>query len=126
MSKPPLDEHGLPRGYRFQPDWEVTPRAVRDKLQAGEPFTLLDVRRPDEHAVARIESSTLLPMQELGQRLGEIESMRDQPIVVFCHAGVRSMRVTQALRQQGFTNVFSMAGGIDLWSVDIDPSVPRY
>ena len=130
----PLDERGLPIGYPFRPEWEVTPRAVRELLVTKElgpdaHGMLLDCRREDEWQRSRIEGSVLIPMQEIERRLDEIEDddgRRDRPIVVLCHHGMRSMRVTGTLRALGFANVRSMAGGIDLWSVDIDPSVPRY
>ena len=87
---------------------------------------LLDCRTPEEHATARIAGSLLLPMQELPERIGELESWRTRPIIVHCHHGVRSLRVTHWLRERGFAAVSSMCGGIDAWSTAVDPSVPRY
>ncbi len=87
---------------------------------------LLDCRTPEEHATARIAGSLLLPMQELPERIGELESWRTRPIIVHCHHGVRSLRVTHWLRERGFAAVSSMCGGIDAWSKAVDPSVPRY
>jgi rhodanese-related sulfurtransferase len=87
---------------------------------------LLDCRTPDEHALARIDGAVLIPMQDLPGRIGEIATFRDQRIIVHCHHGMRSLRVAQWLRDQGFGRVTSMAGGIDAWSGQIDPSVPRY
>jgi rhodanese-related sulfurtransferase len=117
-------------GYGFKSDREVTPREVRDMRAARRSFVLLDCRLPAEHATARIEGSTLIPLAEVERRLDELECEGAEPrsteIVVHCHHGVRSLRVTNALRAHGFTNVRSMAGGIDLWSIDIDPKVPRY
>ena len=126
MTDPPLDEHGLPRGYHFDPQWELTPRQVKAMRERGEPMVLLDCRKPEEVRVADMGADLLVPMQELGQRFDELEPYRAQRVVVHCHHGVRSLRVTAALRQQGFTDVMSLAGGIDLWSRDVDPSVPRY
>ena len=80
----------------------------------------------DEHATARIEGAILIPMSELAARVGELETHRDQEIAVHCHHGGRSLRVANWLRSQGFTRARSMAGGIDQWSREIDPSVPRY
>ena len=65
-------------------------------------------------------------MSELGERVEELEPHRGDMIVVYCHHGVRSLRVTQALRGAGFVKVQSMAGGIDQWSLQVDASVPRY
>lgn len=87
---------------------------------------LIDCREPDEYAIAKIPGAVLIPMSEFANRIGELESQRDQHIVVHCHHGGRSMRVTQALRSRGFLQTQSMAGGIDAWSQAIDPSVPRY
>ena len=129
-ASPPLDKQGLPAGYPFKPEWEVTPRQVRDTLQRGEEGPILvDCRRPDEWAVARIEGAVLIPLSELDRRADELEGDnggRSRAVVVHCHHGQRSLRATSTLRAMGFTNVKSMAGGIDLWSVDIDPAVPRY
>lgn len=126
-----LDERGLPRGSRFDPAWEVTPRQTREALAAQEPGRplLLDCRRQDEWNLCRIEGATLVPMDQIRSRLDEVEDAaggKDRPIIVYCHHGRRSLTVTAQLREAGFTDVKSMAGGIDLWSMDIDPSVPRY
>jgi rhodanese-related sulfurtransferase len=89
-------------------------------------YLLLDCRTPEEHATARIAGAVLISMQELPTRLAEIEAWRDAPIVVHCHHGMRSLRVARWLREQGFAQAQSMAGGIDAWSETIDPTVPRY
>jgi rhodanese-related sulfurtransferase len=89
-------------------------------------FVLLDVREKDEYDYASIDGSRLLPMSELQQRIGELESLKDTHIVVHCHHGGRSLNVTQFLRQQGFTQVQNMTGGIDDWSLQINADVPRY
>jgi adenylyltransferase/sulfurtransferase len=65
-------------------------------------------------------------MQELDEHMSELEPHRDKPVIVYCHTGRRSMTVTTVLRAKGFTNVKSMAGGIERWSLEIDPNVPRY
>jgi rhodanese-related sulfurtransferase len=105
---------------------EIDVAAVQQLRAQSEPFTLLDCREPSEHQTARIEGSTLIPMRDIPGRLGELEPLKDQRIVVHCHHGGRSMRVTQWLREQGFPNVQNMTGGIDAWSQQIDPKVPRY
>ncbi|MBL8816673.1 MAG: rhodanese [Planctomyces sp.] len=99
---------------------------VHSKLTSGAPFLLLDCRETQEWNAGRINGATLLPMSELRDRVGELEPHRNQEIVVYCHHGGRSLRVTMWLRQQGFSNVLSMAGGIDQWSQQIDPAIPRY
>jgi adenylyltransferase/sulfurtransferase len=100
--------------------------AVKQRLDAGDDLLLLDVREAEEHAVAAIGESRLLPMSEIMERVGELDEYKNRPIAVLCHLGGRSLRVTQWLRQQGFSQAQSMAGGIDQWSLEIDPSIPRY
>lgn len=121
-----LNEQGLPPNYPFQPDWEVSPRQVKAMREGGKAFTLIDCRTPGEYQVARIEGATLVPIQEAAARLPELEEHRDSKIVVFCHHGGRALRMTAFLRQQGFSDVKSMAGGIDLWAQDIEPGMRRY
>ncbi len=130
-TKPALDSRGLPAGYPFKPDWEVTPRETKRQLDSApaDSFVLLDCRRPEEWQATRIAGAKHIPMTDIERRADELESdagTRDTPIVVHCHHGMRSLKVTAALRAMGFTNVRSMAGGIDLWSVDVDPTVARY
>ena len=103
-------------------DIEVTD--LKAMLDAGDPVTVLDVRTPMEHDIARIEGAVLLPMQELPSRLAELP--KDRLIVAHCHHGGRSARAVAFLRSQGFDNTRNLAGGIDAWSAEIDPSVPQY
>ena len=105
---------------------EIDCQAVKRKLDVGEPFLFLDCREKDEHATAKIPGTVLIPMGELSSRVGELESHKGGEIVVHCHHGGRSLRVTNWLRQQGFAGAVNMAGGIDQWSQVIDPTVPRY
>ena len=81
---------------------------------------------PQMNRAAHIPGTTLIPMSEIQQRVSELEPHRNSTIIVHCHHGGRSLRVANWLRQQGFAKTQSMAGGIDQWSTDIDPSVPRY
>jgi rhodanese-related sulfurtransferase len=104
---------------------EITPVEVRDLLKAGEPLRLIDVREPAEHAICHIEGATLIPMQTVPSRLNELDGTGAR-IVLFCHHGVRSLQVADWLRRQGVEDCQSMAGGIDLWSAQIDPAVARY
>ncbi len=105
---------------------EIDCRNVKQKLDAGEPFLLLDCREPDEYATAKIAGSKLVPMSKITDRLGELEAYRQSLIVVYCHVGGRSLRVTRWLREQGFSQSQNLTGGIDAWSQEIDPTVPRY
>src|SRR5437763_7522578 len=105
---------------------EITVQELAQKLTAGEPVHLLDVRQPDEHAFAALPASQLIPLNELPRRLAEISSAEETAIVVYCHHGVRSLMAANFLLQHGFGNVVSLAGGIDAWSRECDPAVPRY
>ena len=109
------------------PSLEITPVEVKRKLDAGEKLTLIDVREPAEHQMSRIKSAHLMPMRTVPAGLQVLESMADESeLIVFCHHGVRSLNVVSWLREQGVEACRSMAGGIDRWSVEIDPSVQRY
>jgi adenylyltransferase/sulfurtransferase len=91
---------------------------------AGENLTLLDVREPFEDEIARIDGRVLIPLGELPDRLAEIP--RTTPVVVYCHSGVRSAHGAQLLRQAGVEQVYNLTGGIEAWSMEVDPAVPRY
>jgi rhodanese-related sulfurtransferase len=103
----------------------MTPREVKQRLDAGEKLRLVDVREPIEFQQAHIEASELIPMRSVPQSLDSLQN-EEAPIIVFCHHGGRSMQVVGWLRQQGIDNCTSMEGGIDRWSLEIDPSIPRY
>jgi adenylyltransferase/sulfurtransferase len=103
---------------------EISVTELQRKLEAHEPVLLLDVREPHEYEIARIEAARLIPLGELPTRMNELE--RNANIVVHCHSGVRSAHAVQLLRAAGFTNASNLAGGIDAWSAEIDPTVPRY
>ena len=106
---------------------EVTVEDVKRRLDASEKLALVDVREPFEHRVARIEGAELVPMQTVPEQLPALqEKGREAPLIVFCHHGVRSLNVVNWLRRQGVENCWSMAGGIDNWSLTIDPTIPRY
>lgn len=106
-------------------DYEITPEEVKTKQDAGDSFTLLDVREPWEFETARINDAKLMPMGEVPSRANQELDPEDH-IVVICHHGVRSMNVTAWLRQQGFEKAQSMRGGIDAWSRRVDSKVPTY
>jgi rhodanese-related sulfurtransferase len=106
---------------------EILAAELKARLDAGEALTLLDCREPHENAICRIEPSVLFPMNTIPAELSRIEALAEEKsLVVYCHHGVRSLNVTAWLRRQGVENVLSLAGGIDRWSMEIDPSVPRY
>jgi len=104
----------------------ILPRELARRRAAGEPVYLLDVRQPEEHAIAAIAGSTLIPLGELAARVNEVLPPVGVPVVTYCHHGVRSLSAAAILERAGFTNVHSLHGGIDAWSVEVDPSVQRY
>jgi len=108
-------------------DWErlqVDARELAAWLRDGRDLQLVDVRTPMEHRIASLDGATLIPIQELQRRVGELDPSR--PTIAFCHYGPRSDSATMWLRGQGFARVLSLAGGLDAWSREIDPSLPRY
>ncbi len=105
-------------------DYEIQPEELQQKMAGGESFVLLDVRRPDEVGICALPEALNIPVDELQDRIDELDPAA--PTVVLCHHGVRSLSATVFLRNLGFTDVRSLAGGIDLWSRAVDPSVPRY
>ena len=98
-------------------------------VESGAKPVLLDVREPWEFALARIElaqARTLhIPMMQIPARLTEIGDRRE-PVVCICHHGARSAQVAAFLEQQGFEAVYNLSGGLDAWSVEVDPGVARY
>jgi rhodanese-related sulfurtransferase len=105
---------------------ETDCRTVHAEREAGADLLLVDCREPDEWAIVKIEGAKLMPMSDLADRVGELELYRERLIVIHCHHGGRSLRVANWLREQGFENAQSMAGGIDAWATEIDPTLPRY
>ena len=105
---------------------EISPTTFRQRWpdERRDEVQLLDVREPVELAIASVPNTVHFPMGEIPQRLAEID--RERPIVVMCHTGVRSRQVAGFLLANGFEQVHNLAGGIDAWSAEIDPDVPRY
>ena len=97
---------------------------LKQKMDAREPFELIDVREAFEYEIARIDGAKLIPLGEIAERVSELQ--RERPIVVHCHSGQRSAQAVRLLRQRGFANVYNLEGGIDAWSDQIDSSVPKY
>jgi len=121
-----LDEKGLPKGYPFKPDWEITPREVKSLLDRKDEFVFIDCRLPNEYQITHIEGAKLIPLQQIAQRFGELRGSEEKKVVVHCRSGQRSMQFAQILKQQGFKDVKSMAGGILLWNKDVNPGGPQY
>ena len=106
-------------------DYEIAPEELKTMLENNSDIVVLDVREPWEFETARIENSCHIPMNDIPARYSQ-ELNPEKHVVVICHHGVRSMKVTAWLRQQGFEKVQSLRGGIDRWARQIDPKVPVY
>ncbi|MGE4092992.1 MAG: rhodanese-like domain-containing protein [Candidatus Binatia bacterium] len=103
---------------------EISVQQLKTRLDAGDEVVLLDVREPEEVALVRLPGAIHIPMGEVPGRLHELDP--DKEIVVYCHHGVRSLRVANFLAQRDFTQVTSLAGGIDAWAIEIEPGMARY
>ena len=103
---------------------EISVTELKRMHDENEPFMLLDVREDDEIATASLDFARHIPMANVPERLTSLP--KDRPIIVMCHGGTRSGRVAKYLRENGFPDVANLTGGIDAWSVEIDPGVPRY
>ena len=103
---------------------EISPLQLRQRRNQGELWRLLDVRENWEIEIASLEGSITIPMAEVPARLGELDPT--EPVAVLCHAGIRSGKVANFLAQQGFDRVANITGGIEAWSLTVDPSIPRY
>jgi adenylyltransferase/sulfurtransferase len=105
---------------------QINVRELNQKLTAGEPVYFVDVRQPWEHETAAFPDSRLIPLNELISRLDEVQPPNGALVVVYCHHGIRSLSGAALLESAGVHNVVSLAGGIDAWSLQVDPRVPRY
>ncbi len=104
---------------------EITPQELLHLRQSPKPPIVLDVREAWEYETAHLADTLLMPMGDVpGRAHAELDP--DEPVIVLCHHGARSLNVTMWLRQQGFEQAQSLAGGIDAWSRTVDPTVPRY
>lgn len=104
---------------------ELDVSSVKQLLDEGT-IVLIDCREQDEYETAQIAGSMLLPMSQWNEVSNQLVEFNDRRLVVHCHHGMRSLRVTRWLRENGFANAQSMMGGIAAWSEQVDSSVPRY
>ena len=118
MSEPPAELADL------GDDPEIGVGAFHALRESGAAFQLLDIRDDWERAIGSLAGSIDIPMSTLPHELGRLSP--DSAVVVLCHHGMRSFQAALWLRDQGFENAFSVAGGIDAWSIEVDPSVARY
>lgn len=102
----------------------ASPTELAKLIESGEQVRLIDVREPEEYEVARIEGAQLLPLSRFHEWAGSLNP--EEAIVFMCHHGVRSAQVCAVLAREGFSRVCNLAGGIDLWSIEVDKRVPRY
>jgi len=102
----------------------ASPDQIRRRLDNGEDLLLIDVREPHEIAIAALAGALVCPLSRAEEWMDRVPT--DRPLVIFCHHGIRSMHAAMALAERGVRDLTNMAGGIDLWSVEVDPDVPRY
>jgi rhodanese-related sulfurtransferase len=106
---------------------EITASEVKEKIEARDSLALIDVREHSERAICRIDGAESIPMRIIPQHLAELrERAARAHLIFYCHHGVRSLQVVNWLRRQGIAACQSLSGGIDGWSLEIDPQVPRY
>lgn len=106
---------------------EVSALEARERLAHENEAVLIDVREPEEVELARVAGAELIPMDSIPGQMQRLDALADERTLLFlCHHGVRSLQVAAWMREHGVENCFSVAGGIDRWSVDVDSSVPRY
>ncbi|CAN5672311.1 rhodanese-like domain-containing protein [soil metagenome] len=112
------------------PGWDVL--ELKRRLDAGESLAVLDVREPFErdYGALALPGSAIdlhIPLDQIPEHLEDLrQAVNGRPLVVYCHHGVRSLAVAQWLHRQGFSDVNNLEGGIDAWSLAIDPAVARY
>jgi adenylyltransferase/sulfurtransferase len=103
---------------------EIEVTEVKEKMDRGDNFVLIDVREPHEYQICSIPGAKLIPLGEVPKRLDELDKNAD--IVIHCKSGMRSARACGILKAAGFEHVRNMKGGILAWSDQVDPSVPKY
>jgi sulfur-carrier protein adenylyltransferase/sulfurtransferase len=118
-----LDSFG-PEQHADATHMNISPAELKARLDRGDKFRLIDVREPDEWAIARLPTAELMPLSQFQKHAEELDAGED--IVVYCHHGMRSGRVQDFLKAKGFTNVKNLTGGIDAWATQVDPATKRY
>jgi rhodanese-related sulfurtransferase len=105
-------------------DLEMTPQELRQRIDRGDTLLLVDVREPWEHELCHIEGAKLVPLGSLAASLSSL--LGAEEVICYCHHGLRSLDAAAWLRFQGVQKAKSLAGGIERWSIEVDPKVPRY
>lgn len=103
----------------------ITVLELKARLDQGKDFRLIDVREPDEWAQGHLPDAELIPLSQF-QQLGPQELSPEETIILYCHHGMRSGRAQAFLKAQGYAHVINLAGGIDAWSLQVDPTIKRY
>lgn len=103
---------------------QITPAAVKSRLDRGETLVLVDVREPWEYELCRIDGAKLVPLGSLASNLNDLAGFDE--VICYCHHGMRSLDAAAWLRFQGIEKAKSLEGGIERWSTEVDPRVPRY
>ena len=104
---------------------EITAQELKARLDRGDDLQIIDVREQNEYQVARLEQSTLIPLGQIVNRMGEID--RNRETVVHCKLGGRSAKAIEALQRAGYAGrLVNLKGGITAWSNEVDPTVPKY
>ncbi len=103
----------------------ITPAELKARLDRGEVFRLVDVREADEWALGHLPQAELIPLSEF-QKRATAELAPDEPVILYCHHGMRSGRAQGYLKAQGYANVLNLTGGIDAWALQVDPTIKRY
>ncbi len=122
-----FQEFENPPRWHFQDGLEISvPEAAKRHGEKQHDFVLIDIREPEELDICSVEGAIHIPMGDLASRINEIDADEDTTIALICHTGRRSLNATLFMHQQGLAGTRSVAGGIEWWSLRIDPSVPRY
>jgi rhodanese-related sulfurtransferase len=103
---------------------EITPLDLKSRFERGDDLIVIDVREPEEIAIAKFPNAVHVPMGEVPSRVTELDP--DKETVVVCHHGIRSAQVAMYLARMGFERVLNLSGGIDAWALEADPATPRY
>lgn len=115
--------HDAVSPHRVRPVEQISPQTLQQQLNSTQPV-IVDVREDWEYAQAHLPGSVHIPMGQIPARFSELDAK--QPVVVVCHHGMRSLQVAQYLEKKGFASVSNLAGGVDAWAEQVDPSMPRY
>jgi rhodanese-related sulfurtransferase len=106
------------------PPLEISVQELKRLRDEGSPGAIVDVREVWEHEICRIPGSVLMPLSNFAKHVADLDPA--QPLYLYCHHGARSLQAAMWLRSTGFAQAASVKGGIDAWSLEIDPAVPRY